>query len=305
MALVGRDEQGRQTADAPIVIRTADVSVDGTVDVTAGATLVRDSDAAYETAETHAKAAGILSAFGLVGQASTTQDLGALTRDDDVLVALGSRNQRLSQFWLTDQSTTPQDHSLTGRRAVVLDGEDDFVNMLRHLLGVLGMTTSVLPHADYRSGDLDDYDLVIVGPGPGDPRDLQDAKMATFRSAVDALLASGQPMLAVCLGHQILCGAVGLELAYKDIVFQGTQTRLPVMGRDQVVGFYNTFVARVPATGAPPGVRVEADSASGDVHLVAGPSYRGVQFHAESVLTQHGFDIVAALVRELLVTGEG
>jgi phenazine biosynthesis protein phzE len=64
MALIGRDERGQQVADAPILIRTADVSPDGRVSVTAGATLVRDSDAAYETAETHAKAAGILSPSG-------------------------------------------------------------------------------------------------------------------------------------------------------------------------------------------------------------------------------------------------
>ena len=48
------------------MIRTADVDLDGRLKVTAGATLVRDSDPAYEVAETHAKAGGILSAFGLV-----------------------------------------------------------------------------------------------------------------------------------------------------------------------------------------------------------------------------------------------
>ena len=49
---------------------------------------------------------------------------------------------------------------------VVLDGEDDFVNMLRHVLGVLGMTTTVVRHEDYVPGCLDGFDLVIVGPGP-------------------------------------------------------------------------------------------------------------------------------------------
>ncbi len=300
MALIGRDEQGRQVADAPILIRTADVAVDGRVSVTAGATLVRDSDPVYETAETHAKAAGILSAFGLVAQAPAGQDLGALSRDDDVLVALGSRNQRLSQFWLTDQSTTPPDPSLAGRSAVILDAEDDFVNMLQHLLGVLGMSSTVVRHEAHEPGCLDGHDLVILGPGPGDPRDLTDPKIATIRRAVDEVLAGSRPTLAVCLGHQVLCGALGLDLTYKDIVFQGTQSRLPVLGRDQVVGFYNTFVARESQTGLPDGVRVETDPDTGDVHLVAGPHYRGVQFHAESVLTQHGYDIVATLVRELL-----
>jgi phenazine biosynthesis protein phzE len=82
--------------------------------------------------------------------------------------------------------------------------------------------------------------------------------MATLHHAVSDLLAAGQPMLAVCLGHQVVCDALGLDLGYKDIVFQGTQTRLPVLGRDQVVGFYNTFVARLPAGGAPAGVLARA-----------------------------------------------
>ena len=47
------------------MIRTADVSLDGDLRVTAGATLVRDSDPAHEVAETLAKAGGILTAFGL------------------------------------------------------------------------------------------------------------------------------------------------------------------------------------------------------------------------------------------------
>lgn len=58
LALLGRDDSGAPTADSPIVIRTADVSIDGRLKVTAGATLVRDSDPDYEVAETHAKAGG-------------------------------------------------------------------------------------------------------------------------------------------------------------------------------------------------------------------------------------------------------
>src|SRR5690606_3208683 len=51
-ALVGRDAEGQAKADAPILIRTADIDLDGRLKVSAGATLVRDSDAEYETAET-------------------------------------------------------------------------------------------------------------------------------------------------------------------------------------------------------------------------------------------------------------
>jgi len=270
--------------------------------VTAGATLVRDSDPAYEVAETHAKAGGILSAFGLVPPATAPAGgTAALTQDEDVLIALNSRNQRLSRFWLTDQADAVPDDALRGRSVVILDGEDDFVNMLRHVLGVLGMTSTVVRHEDYRPGVLDGHDLVIVGPGPGDPRDGDHPKIAHFRAAVDELLASGQPFLAVCLGHQTLCQRLGIPLAFKDIVFQGTQSPVGIDGRVERVGFYNTFVGRADgSTALADGVRVEADEDTGDIHVVAGPHFRGIQFHAESILTENGFDLLHALVRDLL-----
>jgi 2-amino-4-deoxychorismate synthase len=121
---------------------------------------------------------------------------------------------------------------------------------------------------------------------------------------VAGLLEARRPFLAVCLGHQVLSRQLGLDLAFKDIVFQGTQSRLTVLDRPETVGFYNTFVARVPDSvgqegGLPEGVTVEADD-GGDVHLLSGPHYRGVQFHAESILTQNGYAILRDLVTQLL-----
>jgi phenazine biosynthesis protein phzE len=302
LAIFGRDADGAPVVDSPIVIRTADVGLDGRVTVTAGATLVRDSDPAYEVAETQAKAGGILAAFGLAAPAPRPSvDVAELVNDEDVLLSLNARNRRLASFWLTDQSGALPDPALAGRRVVVLDGEDDFVNMLRHVLGVAGMTSTVVPHHAYDEAMLAGADLVIVGPGPGDPRDGEDPKIATFRRAVDGLLVGERPFLAVCLGHQVLCDRLGIPLTYKDIVFQGTQDEVTVDGRRERVGFYNTFVGRVGADSVlPDGVSVDADPASGDVHLVRGPHFRGIQFHAESILTQHGADLIHRLAADLL-----
>ncbi len=307
LAILGRDAEGAPVVDSPIVIRTADVGLDGRLTVTAGATLVRDSDPKYEVAETRAKAGGILSAFGLAPPPPATDvNIAELVNDEDVLLALNTRNQRLASFWLTDQSGARPDPALAGSRVAILDGEDDFVNMLRHVLGVAGMTSTVVPHTAYDEAlrgehSLADADLVIVGPGPGDPRDGDDPRIATFRRAVDGLLAAGRPFLAVCLGHQVLCDRLGIPLTYKDIVFQGTQDEITVDGRRERVGFYNTFVGRVGTdTALPDGVTVDVDPATGDVHLVRGPHFRGIQFHAESILTRHGADLIHRLAAELL-----
>ena len=304
LALLGRDAEGHPTADSPIVIRTADVSADGRLTVTAGATLVRDSEPVHEVAETRAKAGGILSAFGLVAPAPEPSiAVTDLARDEDVLIALQARNRRLSTFWLTDQAGATPDSSLRGKRVLILDGEDDFVNMLRHVLAVLGLVSEVVRHDQIDAAVLDSltsFDLVIVGPGPGDPRDDDDVKMVKLRAAVDRLLADEQPFWAVCLGHQALCHRLGLELDFKDIVFQGTQSAIELGGRTERVGFYNTFVGRAAGEGLPDGVIVDADPVTGDVHALTGPHYRGVQFHAESILTERGYDLIHDIVCSLL-----
>jgi len=123
-----------------------------------------------------------------------------------------------------------------GRKVVVLDGEDDFVAMLRHMLHVLGMESISVRHGDYRRGDFDGADLVIVGPGPGDPRDLADHKIATVRGAVDSLLESGRPFLAVCLGHQVLCGRLGIDLSIDD--FDRLGANVPLLVNLQPAGKY-------------------------------------------------------------------
>ena len=43
------------------------------------------------------------------------------------------------------------------------------------------------------------------------------------------------------------------------------------------------------------------DEATGDIHAVVGPHFRGIQFHAESILTENGYDLLHAAVRDLLV----
>lgn len=302
LALIGRDETGAQTADSPILIRTADVSATGALKVTAGATLVRDSDPHSEVAETFAKASGILSAFGLVpGAVGAPSQIEDLTHDEDVLIALNSRNQRLSKFWLTDQGGAAPAAALTGRSIAILHGEDDFANMLCHVFAVLGMKPSIIRHEDFKPGDFDAFDVAVVGPGPGDPRDEESAKIATFRGAVDGLLASGKPFLSVCLGHQVLCHRLGIPLAFKDIVFQGTQSTVSIGGQPEAVGFYNTFVGRHhDGDPLPEGVTVETDPETGDIHLVAGPHFRGVQFHAESILTENGVVLLQRLLLDLV-----
>ncbi|GAA2699547.1 anthranilate synthase family protein [Micromonospora olivasterospora] len=305
LALLGRDDAGRQTLDAPILIRTAELSPGGELRVSVGATLVRHSTPESEVAETHAKAAAVLAALGLRPDAPDPgpEPAPRLADDPDVRAALAARNTPLARFWL-DQRTpgTAALPGLAGRRALVVDGEDTFTGMLAHQLCALGLTVEVTPW-DAPAPDAGPYDLVVAGPGPGDPRAVDQPKMTALRELLARRLATGRPTLAVCLGHQLLCGLLGLPLHRRDAPYQGLQRDVQVFGATRRVGFYSTFTAladadRVPTPYGP--VELSRDPADRAVHALRGPGFAGVQFHPESVLSRDGLAVLADLLGHLL-----
>lgn len=196
-----------------------------------------------------------------------------------------------------------------GPDTLVVDGEDTFTSMLAHLLGSLGHRVTVLRYDTPGLRDLAAAHTgpLVLGPGPGDPGDPHDAKMALLRPiAADALTAArtgarSAPLLAVCLSHQLVAHRLGLPLARKHVPYQGAQETVDLFGTRRTVGFYNAFTARCTdadsARLAADGVEVSRDPVTGDVHALRGPGFATLQFHPESVLTREGVDIVAGLLR--------
>lgn len=300
LALIGRDAGGAQTVDSPILIRTADISADGRLRVPVGATLVRGSDPAGEVAETHAKAAGVLTALGVrPGRPREERVRPALADDPRVRAALDGRRVGLAPFWLRMQEQTAE---LSGH-ALVIDGEDTFTAMLAHLLRSSGLTVSVRRYDEpgLREAVRSHEGPLVLGPGPGNPSDPADPKMTFLRSlAAEAVRDHRHGVLGVCLGHELLAAELGLEIVRKEVPYQGAQTRIDLFGRPETVGFYNSFVARCDEETAlelaAHGIEVSRDEATGEVHALRGAGFAGVQFHPESVLSLRG----TAIVRELL-----
>ncbi|MFD9968657.1 anthranilate synthase family protein [Streptomyces sp. NPDC059017] len=296
LALIGRDGDGGRTLDSSILIRTADIDAGGRVRIGVGATLVRHSDPQSEVAETRAKAAGLIAALEADGPTR-------FAAHPDVLGALGRRNETISGFWLDeDASRTPEQPVLTGRKVLVVDAEDTFTSMIGHQLRSLGLEVTVSRYDE--TYHLTGHDLVVMGPGPGDPRDTGHPKIAHLRSAVRRLLDERLPFLAICLSHQVLSRELGLDLVRRTVPNQGVQRDIDLFGRRERVGFYNTFAARteedrVEATGVGP-VEIARDLENGEVHALRGEHFASMQFHPESVLTQNGVPIIAGLVSALL-----
>ncbi|WP_405524515.1 anthranilate synthase family protein [Streptomyces canus] len=293
---------GAQTLDSPILIRTADISADGRLRVPVGATLVRGSDPASEVAETHAKAAGVLAALGVRPSRPRAEHARVSLADDPrVRAALDGRRTSLAPFWLRMQE--PLDE-LTGH-ALVVDGEDTFTAMLAHVLRSSGLDVTVRRYDEegLREAVLAHEGPVVLGPGPGDPSDLDDPKMRFLRGLTTEVISQHRHgVLGVCLGHELIAAELGLEIVRKEVPYQGAQTTVDLFGRPETVGFYNSFVARCDDETATElaAHEVEVSRAdNGEVYALRGPGFAGVQFHPESVLTLNGAVVVRELVRQL------
>jgi 2-amino-4-deoxychorismate synthase len=307
VALLGTDDVGRPWLDSAILIRTAEIRRSGALRADVGATLVRHSRPAAEVAETWAKAEALLGALGArprpggPGRGRAVRR-GLLAAHPEVAEVLQQRNAGLSSFWLArDDAATELGGLPALGRVLVVDAEDMFTGMLGQQMRALGLDVTIWPCACVTPERAAEFDCVVLGPGPGDPRAGTDPRIARLRELIDALLARRAPFLGECLSHQLLADALGLPLVKRQVPNQGAQLQLDLFGQQELVGFYNSYEARYagdrPVRG-PDGDEVEVcrDERTGEVHALRGAGFASTQFHLESVLTSRGTRILAGLM---------
>lgn len=288
---------GGYDVDAPILIRTAYLDDAGRVRLPVGATLVRHSDPTGEVAETRAKAAGVLTALGALPRAAAPE---RHVDADHLGTLLEARNDRLAAFWRSPQAARRS----RAASALVIDAGDDFTTMLAHQLRHLGFEARVV--AWHEVGEDPADDLVVFGPGPGDPRDRSDRRIARLRELIAARLEAQRPFLAVCLSHQVLAGLAGLLIAPLPAPRQGVQLEVDVFGQRAAIGFYNTFSALGSAGSTTPrlGLEMAADATTGVVDALRGRGVASVQGHLESVTSPDGLVVLERLVDGVLAGQE-
>jgi phenazine biosynthesis protein phzE len=186
---------------------------------------------------------------------------------------------------------------------LVIDAEDTFTAMLGIQLADLGADVTIRRFDEPLDQSI--FELVLLGPGPGDPRDRGHKKIDVLRRTGLEALTSGQPLLAVCLGHQVLCGILGLAISRRTTPNQGRQYEIDLFDRRRRVGFYNTFSAvsevdQFTSHLAGGTVTVSRDRVTREVHGLRGPRMSSLQFHPESVLSPDGVDILTESLLELL-----
>jgi phenazine biosynthesis protein phzE len=284
------------TLDSAISIRTVDIAADGAFSIGTGATLVRDSVPSEEVRETTAKISAVLNSIVQKNRKVSPPVLPAAMKDEEVSEILQKRNQDLSQFWFFYQEKQHA-RNLKGRTITIIDNEDDFMWMQKHMFTHMGAKVDLVRHDRFRVEDCRS-DLIIVGPGPGNPGDSRDPKMTANLAFYDRLMKDRRKFLAICLGHQLLCRKLGFSLLRKKEPSQGVQKRIDLFGEPEIVGFYNTFVGLDDRSVK--GVQVCSAGAGKEIYALKGPHFASFQFHPESILTKNGYQILQGALSDLL-----
>ena len=183
---------------------------------------------------------------------------------------------------------------------VLVDHYDSYTNNLAHLIAaVTGSLPTVVEHDATSLDELRTASHLVLSPGPGDPADPCDFALGP------GVFGLGIPVLGVCLGMQALVVAFGGEVG-RVRPAHGEVARLRHAGepagvlREVPAGSAVVRYHSLAALTVPEDLTVTAYADDGAVMAVQHRTLplHGVQFHPESILSEHGEAIVAAFLAE-------
>ena len=176
---------------------------------------------------------------------------------------------------------------------LLIDNYDSFVYNLARYVRELGGEPLVRRHDAMSVDEIAALapSHIIISPGPCSPRE------AGISTEVVRRLGPAIPILGVCLGHQCIGAAYGAEIVRAGRPMHGKISRVVHTGAGVFEGLPNPLIATryhslvIAPDSLPPELRVTATSEDGEIMAVEHVEHPvvGLQFHPESVLTQHGY----------------
>ncbi|MGO8831442.1 MAG: anthranilate synthase component II [Roseiarcus sp.] len=174
----------------------------------------------------------------------------------------------------------------------LIDNYDSFTFNLAHYLGALGADVSVWRNDEISVADAlaARPDAIVLSPGPCTPNEA-GVCLDLIRAA-----SASTPILGVCLGHQAIGQVFGGEVVRAPLPMHGKLSRISHNARGVFRGINGPFQATryhsliVDRATAPAELEITAETEDG---LIMGVAHRtlpvhGVQFHPESILSDHG-----------------
>ncbi|MBT5721631.1 MAG: aminodeoxychorismate/anthranilate synthase component II [Candidatus Marinimicrobia bacterium] len=179
---------------------------------------------------------------------------------------------------------------------LVIDNYDSFTYNLVQYIGEINPDVKVVRNDQFELDEIENWDPshIVISPGPGRPENAGHS--------VEVIKKYGNqiPILGVCLGHQAITTAYGGKVIISSEIVHGKTTMIQHNGLDLFNGLKNPLTATryhslvAERDSLPKELKITAEMENG---LIMGiehethPVY-GVQFHPESIATEHGVQII-------------
>jgi para-aminobenzoate synthetase component 2 len=181
-------------------------------------------------------------------------------------------------------------------RILVVDNYDSFVFNLVQYLGQLGAVCTVKRNDEVSVSEASDYDGVLISPGPGTP---EDAGISI--ELINYCAEKKIPLFGVCLGHQAIAVAFGATVSRAPELLHGKTSQVIHQGKGVLTNLPSPFTATryhslaVERESVTEVLEITGETESGVVMSLRHKTLpiEGVQFHPESVLTEHGHLMLA------------
>ena len=181
-------------------------------------------------------------------------------------------------------------------KILVVDNYDSFVFNLVQYLGQLGAECTVVRNDEVTADEASKYDGVLISPGPGTPE-----KAGVSIDMINYCAEKEIPLFGVCLGHQAIGVAFGATVSRAPELLHGKTSQVIHEGAGVLNNLPSPFTAtRYHSLAVEPATIVDQLEVTGRTESGVVMSMRhktlpieGVQFHPESVLTEHGHKLLA------------
>jgi anthranilate synthase/aminodeoxychorismate synthase-like glutamine amidotransferase len=190
---------------------------------------------------------------------------------------------------------------VSAARILFIDNYDSFTYNVVHLLAAQGAPPDVILNDDPRLDPsmLEGYRLLVVGPGPGNP--TQQPRMM---NVLGAAIERGMPVFGVCLGLQAIGEVLGARVTHAPSQMHGKTSRIEHDGTGVFAGLPSPLTATryhslcLDSESLPEALIVTARSDDGVIQGLAHARrpVHAVQFHPESVLSEHGGRMLASML---------
>ena len=190
-------------------------------------------------------------------------------------------------------------------KLLMIDNYDSFTYNIVQYFGELGTEVTVLRNDEVTLEELDamfqrgEFERLCISPGPCSPAE------AGVSVAAIQHFAGKLPILGVCLGHQAIGAAFGGSIVRAKTQMHGKTSLITTTQQGVFAGLPEQFTVNryhslvIDRASCPPELEITATSEDGEIQGVRHRSLdvEGVQFHPESILTEHGHAMLANFLK--------